>query len=100
MCAQCQAVSRHFDTPDTPDTPDTRHLRHLRHHPRHPRHARHPAESKMGRTCLTAGPVSWDRWTCVLGPLDLCPGTAGPVSWDRCTCVLGPAGPTCVSTLP
>ena len=48
----------------------------------------------------TAGPVSWDRWTCVLGPLDLCPGTAGPlvlrsvghsarpVSWDRRTCVL------------
>ena len=57
MCAQCQAVSRHFDTPDTPDT---RHLRHLRHL-RHPRHPRHPAESKMGRTCLTAGPVSWDR---------------------------------------
>ena len=23
------------------------------------------------QTCLTAGPVSWDRWTCVLGPLDL-----------------------------
>ena len=22
------------------------------------------------------------------GPLDLCPGTAGPVSWDRRTCVL------------
>ena len=31
-----------------------------------------------------------DRRTCVLGPLDLCPGTAGPVSWDRWTCVLGP----------
>ena len=44
------------------------------------------------RTCVpgTAGPVSWDRWTCVLGPQDLCPGTAGPVSWDRWTCVLGP----------
>ena len=24
----------------------------------------------------TAGPVSWDRWTCVLGPPDLCPGTS------------------------
>ena len=23
-----------------------------------------------------------DRRTCVLGPLDLCPGTVGPVSWD------------------
>ena len=31
-----------------------------------------------------------DRRTSVLGPLDLCPGTAGPVSWDRWTCALGP----------
>ena len=36
------------------------------------------------QTCLTAGPVSWDRWTCVLGPLDLCPGTAGPVFEPWC----------------
>ena len=32
----------------------------------------------------TAGPVSWDRWTCVLGPLDLCPGTA---AWVVSECV-------------
>ena len=42
----------------------------------------------------TAGPVSWDRWTCVLGPLDLCPGTAGrsfvspPPSFGRAGCDL------------
>ena len=54
-----------------------------------------------------SAPLAWhmmsDRRTCVLGPLDLCPGTAEPVSWDRCgpvswdrsTCVLGPLW-TCV----
>ena len=31
----------------------------------------------------TAGPVSWDRRTCVLGPLDLCPGTAAWVVSER-----------------
>ena len=62
------------------------------------------------------GAVSWDRWTCVLGPLDLCPGTAAWVvservgvssvgvssvsevsdvsdMSDRRTCVLGPQDP-------
>ena len=27
--------------------------------------------------------MSWDRWTCVLGPLDLCPGTAAWVVSER-----------------
>ena len=47
-----------------------------------------PGYAKVFRqTTVQRQPVSWDRWTCVLGPLDLCPGTAGPVSWDRRTCV-------------
>ena len=44
-----------------------------------------PGYAKVFRqTTVQRQPVSWDRWTCVLGPLDLCPGTAGPVFEPWC----------------
>ena len=36
-----------------------------------------------GLGTYVGGAVSWDRWTCVLGPLDLCPGTAAWVVSER-----------------
>ena len=42
---------------------------------------KHPRGGGLGT--YVGGAVSWDRWTCVLGPLDLCPGTAAWVVSER-----------------
>ena len=54
--------------------------RHIREWPDTPTVARQwPDSTRQGPTPRQSG---------LKGPLDLCPGTAGPVSWDRRTCVL------------